>query len=171
MEKIFKILVVFGLLMLVIIYSVRAREKKFRDYYFNKQMDFPHPGDPDWDLLSEVVAGEEKVVEATDRENELFFLPGEGTLLLVYAEGTGIPMVTLTLGERTDALAFDPVTRLLFSYSREGLITIIRQAGKEHYKIVQRLPVPRGGRGLLNDPLTGRIYLPVGESVFVYGNE
>jgi hypothetical protein len=53
MEKVFQILAVFGLLMLVITYSVQARDRRFREYYFSRQIILPFPGDPDW-IISEL---------------------------------------------------------------------------------------------------------------------
>jgi len=38
MEKVFKILIVFVLLMFLIVYSIRAREGKFREYAFSHRI-------------------------------------------------------------------------------------------------------------------------------------
>lgn len=172
MEKILKILIVFALLMFLIVYSVRTREKKFREYFFHRQLGLPLSGDPDEDFLSAAAAQEDEI-SAIDREHQRVFLPGEGKELLVEAMDTGNRLAVLALEERPDSLAFDPATGLIFSYSREGLVTIIRQSeGTQglQYKIVQRLHTPKEGHRVVNDPDTGRIFLGVGESVFVYGD-
>lgn len=171
MEKIYKILAVFGLLMLAITYSMYARERKFREYYFSKRINLPFPGDPDWDLLFIHAAVGEEGARITDSENQLSFSPGIGPTLLVSDAATGNTIATIPLEEKAEALVFDPATRLIYSCSAEGALTIIRQGSRGIYKIAQRLLIPKGCHTLILDPKTGRIYLPVEGSVLVYTNE
>jgi len=73
MEKIYKILVVFALLMLVITYSIRARERRFREYFFSKRLPPPFPVELGLGFLSVRVAGQDEYPQAEDLENELSF--------------------------------------------------------------------------------------------------
>jgi hypothetical protein len=182
MEKIFQILAVFALLMLVITYSVYARERKFREYYFSRRISLPFPGDPVWDSLSAAIAagGEagdpsiikpEAGIQVIDRENQLIFHSAEGPAIIVSDQTTGRTIASIPLDENCDNLAFDPATRLIYSFSEEGVVTIIRQVSREVYKIMQRLLVSKGCHTLVLDPATGKIYLPAEGSVWVYTNE
>jgi hypothetical protein len=77
MEKVFKILAVFALLMLVILYSVKAKERKFREYFFLRRINNPSMGQPDWALLAAtIITGEEGGQRADDREGQLSFHAG-----------------------------------------------------------------------------------------------
>ncbi len=133
MDKVFKILIVFALLMLVIVWSYRAREKKYREYYLFKQAILPFPGDPDWEMLQ--------------------------------AAGTGA-----AADEQGNSLVFDPLTKLIYRYSGEGALTILRQGDHEDPKIMQEMLVPKNGRHLALDPQTGKLYLLTEGSVWIYGN-
>jgi hypothetical protein len=169
MEKVFKILIVFILLMLVIVYSARVREKKFREYYFDKKIEGQGDGreatgaeEIDRPLLE--AAG----MQADDRENGLVFQLSEGAAITVSDRSGGRIITRIALEEKADSLVFDPSTRLIYSHSSEGVVTIIRQTDHDHYKIMQRLLVPRGYPDLLLDPQTGKIYLVAGSSALIY---
>jgi hypothetical protein len=175
MEKIFKILAVFGLLMLAITYSMYARERRFREYFFSRRLSPLLPWDPGNEPLSVQVIreGEEGTAEAEDREDRLAFHPGPpGEKRLSVSDWqTGDPIAEIPLEESSDAIIFDAAARLIYSYSNEGALTIIRQTNRSVYKVVQRLLLPRNGDTLAVDPKKGRIYLSAGGEVYVYTNE
>jgi hypothetical protein len=172
MDKVFKIVIVFALLMLIILFSFRAREKKFREYGLVKRGVIPLPGDPDWVTL--MAAGAEAGPEARDLENRLLFSPATGMTagmaITVSDAETGEPWVTIPLDEPAGALVFDPATKLLYSHSLEGVLTIIRQSGRDDYRIMQRLPVPKASRAPVLDLRTGKIYLIAEGQVWIYAN-
>jgi hypothetical protein len=170
MDKVFQILVVFALLMLVITYSVRVREKKFRPFFLYKTISVANPEDPDWDAIAMRLFSSGPGGTVIDQENELSFRAGEGAAISVTELSTGDTLTTIIPEEQADCLAFDPAARLIHSYCREGAMTIIRQNGRDRYTIVQRMLVPKNGSALAIDPQTGKIYLAAGGSVFVYAN-
>jgi hypothetical protein len=166
MEKVFKILVVFGLLMIVIVYSVTAREKKFREYYFSRRITGPQAGDPAM-LMVLIDRGSPRA--AKDLENQLFFQPGERSVQVI-EDLTGRPVTTILLDRDPHGLLFDGATRMLYACSAEGYLTIIRQSEREVYKIMQNLPVPQEVSVLMLDSQSGALYLQAGEGVYVYMN-
>jgi hypothetical protein len=172
MEKIYKILIVFGLLMLAITYSISARERKFREYFFSKRVPLLPSGDPGTGILLVMIGGEEDIVEAEDREDQLYFSPAPGgeRELLVSDRQNGDFIAAIPLEERPDALIFDPATKMIYSYSSEGALTLIQQSGRGSYKVVQRMLVPKTGQVLGADPQQGRIWLSAGGSVYLYVN-
>lgn len=127
----------------------------------------PEPGDPDWVTI--IAAGAEATPEAIDRENGLLFSQGSGQTIHVCDIDTGEERATIPVEDPADRLVFDPVTQLIYSYSLDGMLTIIRQSGREAYRVMQVLPVPRASRSLVLDPGTGRIYLTAEGLVWIYG--
>jgi hypothetical protein len=193
MEKVFKILAVFALLMLVIVYSFRSKERKFREYYFLRRIGIPS-GRPDWTLFAAtIITGEEEGRRADDGEGQLSFhagkpeggmRPGEaaragsegageegrGMPLIVTDQATGLTIATVPLTESIDGLLFAPETKLIYCCSREGVLTIIRQNNRQDYTILQRLSIPKGGSQLALDIRTHNLYIYAGESVLICAN-
>lgn len=200
MEKVFKILAVFALMLLVIVYSVKAKERKFREYYFLRRISAPSAGQPDWTLLAAtIITGEEGGRRAYDGEGQLSFHAGhaiigkapimgddaraerdthngeeraigEGTELIVTDQSTGLTIATVPLTESIDGILFAPETRLIYCCSGEGVLTIIRQNNRQDYTILQRLSIPRGGSELALDIRTNNIYIHAGGSILVFAS-
>lgn len=167
MEKVFKILVVFGLLMIVIIYSISAREKKFREYYFSRRITGQQQAGGA-EMLT-VLVDREAPRAAKDLENQLFFQPGERSVQVI-DDLTGQLVTSFLLERDPHGLLFDEATRLLYACSAEGYLTIIRQSGKGAYVIMQNFPVPQEVAVLMLDSQSGTLYLQAGEGVNVYMN-
>ena len=167
MEKVFKILVVFGLLMIVIIYSITAREKKFREYYFSRRITGPQPAGEAEMLAVLVDPGSPRA--AKDMENQLFFQPGERSVRVI-DDLTGQQVTTILLKGDPHGLLFDGTTRLLYACSAEGSLTVIRQSGRGGYAILQEFAVPREVSVLMLDSLSATLYLQDPEGVNVYVN-
>jgi hypothetical protein len=76
MEKIFKILSVFALLILIIVFSVYARERRFREYHLSKRIKMPPDMEPAGTRHTITVgAGEEGSRQAKDDEHQISFIP------------------------------------------------------------------------------------------------
>ena len=183
MEKILKILIVFALLMIVIVYSVYSREKKFRDFYFVRKMAIPPQGSAYWDLPAVSIApepmqweGEESIVEqvadrqARDEENGLVF-HATGASVRILDGDRGEEVARISLEEEVDALLFDPAGRLLYCCSIEGRLNIIRQSNRETYKPVQQIEVPIGCSRMTLDAAGGNLFLQSGTSLLLYRRE
>jgi len=167
MEKVFKILVVFGLLMIIIVYSIAGREKKFREYYFSRRvMGQQQGGDPE---MLTVLVDRGSPRAAKDMENQLYFQPGEGSVMVI-DDLTGGLVSTILLERDPHGLLFDGATRMLYACSAEGFLTVVRQTGKEAYKILQTFPVPQEVSILMLDGGSGDLYLQTGDAVYVYTN-
>lgn len=165
MEKIFQILVVFALMVFVITWFMRGKDRKFREYSFSGRFTFPLSGDMHRDLVTASVVGP---VEAADAENHLLFRGGSGKILEIIDGVNNLITGTVSLDWDADVVLFDPGTRLIFCGSVEGAVTIIRPATQGSYKVLQRLAVPKDCTALSLDPHNGKLYVHVGTSVFVY---
>lgn len=192
MEKILKILIVLALLLLVIVYMFYFKERRFREFFFSKRIWLP-PGrvpEPHW-FSVELLPGEDGVRMARDEAHLLTFHPEEGAGQVLAATvdaaggkenpGAGEPaaagagsggtvVARIAFTHPIDALLFDEVTKLLYCFSREGVLTIIKQRNRDSYKIVQQLSIPRDGKRLGLDPDQGKLYVYAGEEVYIYTN-
>jgi hypothetical protein len=172
MEKILQILAVFALLMLVITWFFRDREFKLRDYVFSYRFRGSLPTGIRQRMLSGVVSPEEEgePVQVTDHENGLVFRRGPDMVraLEIADEQTGLIISTTEIIDTVDAILFDPATRLIYCYGASGSITIVRQSGRDNYRIEQTLAAPVNGAVLSLDPKDKKIYLDAGGSFFVF---
>jgi len=171
MEKVFKIVAVFILLILVIVYSVQVREKRYRAYSFSRRINLSPAGKPEQALTIDMIVPEGGGRQAFDRDENLSFYAGESELnFMVIDTLTGQILVSVLLEEPIDLLLFDPFSRLIFCTNAEGMLTIIRQNSREVYKIVQRLSIPKGNHGLSLDPHSGKLYIYRDGAIYVYSN-
>jgi hypothetical protein len=172
MEKILQILAVFALLMLVITWFFRDREFKLRDYVFSYRFRGSLPTGIRQRMLSGVVSPVEEgePVEVTDHENGLVFRRGPDMVraLEIADEQTGLILSTTEIIDTVDAILFDPATRLIYCYGASGSITIVRQSGRDNYRVEQTLAAPVNGAVLSLDPKDKKIYLDAGGSYFVF---
>jgi hypothetical protein len=172
MEKILQILAVFALLMLVITWFFRDREFKLRDYVFSYRFRGSLPTGIRQRMLSGAVSPleEGEPVQVTDHENGLVFRrgPDMARALEIADEQTGLIISTTELIDTVDAILFDPATRLIYCYGAIGSITIVRQSGRDNYRIEQTLAAPVDGAVLSLDPKDKKIYLDAGGSYFVF---
>jgi hypothetical protein len=179
MEKILQILAVFALLMLVITWFFRDREFKLRDYVFSYRFRGSLPTGIRQRMLSGVVSPVEEgepvqaidhQVQVTDHENGLIFRRGPDMVraLEIADEQTGLIVSTTEIIDTVDAILFDPATRLIYCYGASGSITIVRQSGRDNYRIEQTLAAPVNGAVLSLDPKDKKIYLDAGGSYFVF---
>jgi hypothetical protein len=171
MEKILQILAVFALLMLVITWFFRDREFKLRDYVFSYRFRGSLPIEIRQRMFSGVVSPVEEgeLVQVIDHENGLVFRRGPDKVraLEIADEHTGLIISTSEI-DTVDAILFDPATRLIYCYGALGSITIIRQSGRDNYRVVQSLAAPVDGVVLSLDPKDKKIYVDAGGSYFVF---
>jgi hypothetical protein len=95
-----------------------------------------------------------------DRTNHRLFVGCRNKLLVVVNADTGSVVTTLPVGERVDASAYDPETRLVFSANGEGTVTVIRQEAPDQYVVVQTVPTRVGSKTLALDGQTHRLFIP-----------
>jgi YVTN family beta-propeller protein len=83
--------------------------------------------------------------------------------LLVLDVKTGKSVATLPIGERVDAGAFDPETKLIFSSCGDGTVSIVREEGPDKYVAVGNLETKPGSKTMALDPKTHKLFLPTAE--------
>jgi DNA-binding beta-propeller fold protein YncE len=84
-------------------------------------------------------------------------------LLVVVDADDGHVVQTVPIGRGTDAAAFDPKRKLVFSSNGEGTLSIIAEQGKDDFVPLGDLPTAPGARTMTLDPEAGRIFLVTAE--------
>jgi YVTN family beta-propeller protein len=80
-----------------------------------------------------IVPAKTPVSLAIDAPNRRLFVGCRSKALLVLNADTGTVVATLPIGERADASAYDPETRLVFSSCSDGTVAVIRQDSADQY--------------------------------------
>ncbi len=80
--------------------------------------------------------------------------------LMVINSDTGKLLATLPIGKGSDAVAYDPKRRLVFSSNGfDGTLSVIQQKDADTYVVAATIPTAVSGRTMSIDPETGRLYI------------
>ena len=96
---------------------------------------------------------------AIDPATHRLFSSCVNRLLLVVSADDGHVVASLPIGLGTDAAAYDPKRKLVFSSNGEGTLSVIRQQGADQYVSLGNLPTKPLARTMTLDPDSGRLYL------------
>ncbi len=97
---------------------------------------------------------------AIDSASHRLFSSCVNNLLVVVNLDTGSEVASVPIGSGTDAAAFDPTRKLIFSSNgRDGTLSIIREKDPDHFEPVATLKTAVSARTMDVDPVSGRIYL------------
>jgi YVTN family beta-propeller protein len=101
---------------------------------------------------------------AMDRERQRVFVTCVNERMVVVDVMSGAEIKSLPIGKGTDAAAFDPVRRRIFSSNgRDGTLTVIEEADGDQYRVIGTVATALSGRTMDIDPQTGRIFIVAGE--------
>lgn len=97
---------------------------------------------------------------AIDREARRLFSSCVNNLLVVVNIDSGATVASLPIGAGTDAAAFDPRRKLIFSSNgRDGTLSVIEEKDPQTYVPVATVKTLVSARTMDLDPQSGRIYL------------
>jgi YVTN family beta-propeller protein len=96
---------------------------------------------------------------AMDRAHKRLFSTCRNGKMVVLDAASGKVLATPAIGRGTDACAFDPGTGFAFSSNGEGTVTVVREAGKGKFEVVETVKTQRGARTMALDPKTHKLYL------------
>ena len=83
-----------------------------------------------------------------------------GQLMVVLDADSGKVITTAPIGERVDAAAFDPATKLVFMSTGGGTIAIFHQDSADKYTLLENLPTNPGSKTMGLDPKTHHLFVP-----------
>ena len=76
----------------------------------------------------------------------------------------GKVLAFLPIGERVDALAFDPETQTIFTSNGEGIMTVIHEDSPDKFQVLQTVATQTGARTLALDVSKHQIWLVTAET-------
>jgi len=100
---------------------------------------------------------------AIDPANSRLFIGCRSKVLAVMDSTSGKVITTLPIGERVDAVAFDPETNLIFASNGDGTVSVIRQKSPNEYELVGSIPTQRGAKTMAYDAKAKRLFLTTAE--------
>lgn len=100
---------------------------------------------------------------AMDRESHRLFAGCSNHILTVVNAENGAVVTTLPIGEKVDATAFDPDTKLVISSNGDGTMTVIHEDSPDHYRVVQTITTPKRSKTSGLDKKTHKLFVPAAE--------
>jgi len=97
---------------------------------------------------------------AIDKAGRRLFMGCVNSLMMVVNADTGQVIAELPIGKGSDAIAFDPKRKRVFSPNGvDGTLTIYQQTSPDAYQPLETIPTLVSGRTMAIDPETGRIFI------------
>src|SRR5439155_14676316 len=97
---------------------------------------------------------------AVDNQAHRVFMGCVNNVMMVVDTNTGRTVATLPIGRGSDAVAFDPVRRRVFSSNgRDGTITAYQQVSPDRYIALPLIQTTVSARTMDVDPKTGRLFV------------
>ncbi|MEO6883558.1 MAG: YncE family protein [Bacteroidia bacterium] len=100
---------------------------------------------------------------AIDIKNNILFSVCDNKTMVILNAQTGKIITTLPIGDRVDAVAFDPFTQCAYSSNGDGTLTIVHEENPTTFSVIQTIKTKKGARTLAVDKKTHRIYLPTAD--------
>lgn len=102
---------------------------------------------------------------AYDPATRRLFMGCTNSVMKVIDAASGKVVATLPIGRGSDAIAFDPVRKRVFSTNgQDGTISVYRQQSADRYEAVDPVPTAISGRTMTVDPATGRLFVPAADT-------
>ena len=96
---------------------------------------------------------------ALDPEAHRLFSSCTNNVLVIVDADTGTTIATLPIGARSDAAAFDPKRKLIFSSNGDGSLSVIAEKDANTFVTVASVATLRSARTMAVDPVSGRHYV------------
>ena len=100
---------------------------------------------------------------AIDLEHQRLFVGCRNKLMVMIDATNGKVLAQVPIGSGTDSSWYDPGTKLAFSSTGEGTVTVARENSPSTLTTVQTLATKQFARTMTVDPKTHRIYLVVSD--------
>jgi DNA-binding beta-propeller fold protein YncE len=100
---------------------------------------------------------------AMDAANARLFIGCRSQVLAVMDANSGKVITTLPIGERVDAVAFDPDSKLIYASNGGGTVSVIRQKSANEYESVGDIQTQKSAKTMAYDPKSKRLFLSAAE--------
>jgi DNA-binding beta-propeller fold protein YncE len=102
---------------------------------------------------------------AMDTATHRLFSSCENQRLVVVNADTGATVATLPIGRGTDAAAFDPTRKLIFSSNgMDGTLSVIREVDANTFVPAATVKTALSARTMSLDPVSGRVFLAAADT-------
>jgi YVTN family beta-propeller protein len=99
-----------------------------------------------------------------DKENRRLFVGCRSHHFAVLDVDSGKVVFTAPIGDRVDAGAWDPTTKLAYLSTGDGKVFIFHQDSPDKYSPVQEISTKTGAKTMGYDPKTRRVIVPTSEN-------
>jgi len=97
---------------------------------------------------------------AYDRGGRRLFMGCVNGVMMAVDAGDGHVVTTLPIGRGSDAIAFDPRRKRIFSANgKDGSVTVYQQFSPDHYRALAPLRTAVSARTMTVDPASGRLFV------------
>jgi DNA-binding beta-propeller fold protein YncE len=100
---------------------------------------------------------------AMDRASNRLFIGCRSRVLAVMDASNGKVITTLPIGERVDAVAYDPDNKMIFASNWDGTVSVIHQKSADEYESVGDIQTQKSAKTMAIDPKTKRLFLSAAE--------
>jgi YVTN family beta-propeller protein len=100
---------------------------------------------------------------AMDVANSRLFIGCRSKVLAVMDANNGKVITTLPIGDRVDAVAYDPDNKLIFASNGDGTISVVREKSANEYESVGDIQTQKSAKTMAFDPKTKRLFLSAAE--------
>jgi DNA-binding beta-propeller fold protein YncE len=100
---------------------------------------------------------------AMDVSKSRLFIGCRSKVLAVMDSSNGKVITTLPIGDRVDAVAFDPDNNLIFASNGDGTVSVVRQKSANEYESVGDIQTQRSAKTMAFDSKTKRLFLAAAE--------
>jgi YVTN family beta-propeller protein len=101
---------------------------------------------------------------AMDTATHRLFSSCENQKLVVVNSDSGAVVASLPIGRGSDAAAFDPKRKLIFSSNgSDGTLSILREVDADHFEAAGSVKTRLSGRTMGLDPDSGRLFIAAGQ--------
>jgi DNA-binding beta-propeller fold protein YncE len=117
-----------------------------------------------------VAPGKVPASMAMDTKNRRLFIGCGNKLVIVLNADNGQVVDQQPIGEKVDASAFDPETRLVFCSNGDGTVTVVHQDSWDKYTVVETVKTQVGSKTMGLDVRTHQLFLPAAKFQKTAGN-
>src|SRR5215467_4230370 len=100
---------------------------------------------------------------AFDPTNQRLFIGCRSKVLAVMNATNGKVLTTLPIGERVDAVAYDPDNKMIFASNWDGTVSVIHQKSADEYESAGDIQTQKSAKTMTIDPKTKRLFLSAAE--------
>ncbi len=100
---------------------------------------------------------------AIDTSTSRLFIGCRSKVLAVMDATNGKVITTLPIGDRVDAVAFDPNHHLIFASNGSGTVSVIKQNSADSYASDGDIPTQPSAKTMAFDPKSNRLFLSAAE--------